>query len=150
MPIEFRASVAAIIRASGVALLSSGIVALSAGSESASQVRPPRQDYASGAYLYRTFCASCHGTGGKSDGPASDLLVRRPPDLTTITARHGGEFPRAEMIAVVDGRRSVPGHGSTDMPIWGDVLKVTEGHDEGIITKRIDALVRHLESLQQK
>jgi mono/diheme cytochrome c family protein len=150
VPNRFREFVAETLRASGVAILSAGIVAWSTASESAGQVKPPRQDYASGAYLFQTFCASCHGTGGKSDGPVSDLLRQRPPDLTTITARHGGEFPRAEMVAVVDGRRPVPGHGSTDMPIWGDVLKVTEGHDDAIIKKRLDALVRHIETLQQK
>ena len=114
------------------------------------QVKPPRQDYNSGAYLYRTFCASCHGERGAGDGPVATLLIARPPDLTTIAARRGGQFNRPEVYAAIDGRRRVPGHGSVDMPIWGDVLKATEGHDDAIIKKRIDALVAHLESLQRK
>jgi hypothetical protein len=36
------------------------------------------------------------------------------------------------------------------MPVWGDVLKRTEGSDEAIIKKRIDGLVLYLESLQRK
>ena len=114
------------------------------------QVKPPRQDYHSGAYLYRTFCATCHGEQGRADGPVAPLLITRPPDLTTIAVRQGGEFNRAEAYASIDGRRRLPGHGSPDMPIWGDVLKITEGHDDAIIKKRIDALVAHVESLQRK
>lgn len=114
------------------------------------QVKPPRQDYNSGAYLYRTFCASCHGEEGSGKGPVAGLLVTRPPDLTAIAARRGGQFNRPEVYVAIDGRRRVPGHGSADMPIWGDVLKVTEGHDEAIVKKRIDALVVHLESIQRK
>ena len=34
------------------------------------------------------------------------------------------------------------------MPVWGDVLRVTEGHDERTIAARIEALVTYLESLQ--
>jgi mono/diheme cytochrome c family protein len=132
-------------------LLTAVVLATATGARPAAQVKRPRQDYASGAYLYQTFCASCHGPGGKSDGPVANMLLRQPPDLTTIARRRGStEFPHAEMFAVIDGRRPVPGHGSTDMPIWGDVLKVTEGHDDAIVKKRIDALVRHLESMQQK
>ena len=135
--------------AAGIAALSASLFAATAA-HPAAQVKPPRQDYTSGSYLYQTFCASCHGTGGRADGPVADLLFKRPPDLTTIAARHGGTFPRQEVNALIDGRRLVPGHGSTDMPIWGDVLKVTEGHDDAIIRKRIEALVAHVESLQQK
>lgn len=130
-------------------LLLGAVIAASTGTESApEQVKPPRQDYTSGSYLYRAFCASCHGETGNGNGPVSDLLRQRPSDLTTITARRGGVFPRAEVFAIIDGRRSVPGHGSPEMPVWGDVLRVTEGHDDAIIKKRIDALVMYLESIQ--
>lgn len=114
------------------------------------QVKPPRQDYNAGAYLYRTFCASCHGEEGRGNGPVAGLMLTRPSDLTTIGTRGGGQFNRPEVHMAIDGRRRVPGHGSADMPIWGDVLKVTEGHDDAIVKKRIDAIVVHLESLQRK
>ena len=116
----------------------------------ADQVKPPRVDYTSGVYLYRTFCASCHGESAKGDGPVAALLSTRPPDLTAIAARAGGRFPRTEVSTAIDGRRGVRGHGSAEMPVWGDVLKVTEGHDDAIVKRRIDALVMHLESLQVK
>ena len=116
----------------------------------AEQVKPPRVDYSSGVYLYKTFCASCHGESAKGDGPVAAMLNTRPPDLTAIAARAGGRFPRTEVSTAIDGRRGVRGHGSAEMPVWGDVLKVTEGHDDAIVKRRIDALVMHLESLQVK
>jgi mono/diheme cytochrome c family protein len=116
----------------------------------ASQVRPPAQDYTSGAYLYRTFCASCHGSGGRGDGPVADTLRQRLPDLTTISARRGGTFPRTEIYGAIDGRRPMAGHGGAEMPVWGDVLRATEGQDDAIIKRRIDALVQYVESLQAK
>ena len=42
------------------------------------------------------------------------------------------------------------GHGLADMPIWGDVFKRTEGQNEALVKKRIDALVAYLESIQAK
>lgn len=116
----------------------------------ASQVRPPARDYTSGVYLYRTFCASCHGSGGRGDGPVADTLRQPLPDLTTISARRGGTFPRSEIYGAIDGRRPLAGHGGTEMPVWGDVLRATEGHDEALVKRRIDALVLYVESRQAK
>ena len=139
-----------------ILLLAAGVVTASAinssalGSRSAAQISPPRQDYYSGAYLYRVFCASCHGEHGKGDGPVADTLRRPPADLTRVSARAGGVFPRNQVIAIIDGRKPVPGHGSTEMPVWGDVLRVTQGSDDAIIAKRIAALVMHIQSIQTK
>jgi putative copper export protein/mono/diheme cytochrome c family protein len=35
-----------------------------------------------GARNYEAACASCHGTGGRGDGPAASTLPTPPPDLT--------------------------------------------------------------------
>lgn len=125
-------------------------VSTALGSSPATQSRPQRVDHRSGAYLFRVFCISCHGEAGKGDGPVADLLKQRPPDLTLIARRAGGVFPRDEIVRMIDGRTPVRAHGGTDMPIWGDALKTTEGQDERIIRQRIDALASHLESLQVK
>jgi mono/diheme cytochrome c family protein len=146
-----------LLHARASAVLIAGVIAAFAGGATvAGPVSHTRlqtragQDYSSGPYLYRTFCASCHGSGGRGDGPVSDLLRQRPPDLTTIAARRGGAFPRGDVYAVIDGRRGVPAHGNREMPVWGDVLRATEGHDDAIIKRRIDALVMHIESLQAR
>lgn len=110
----------------------------------------PHQDYNSGEYLYHAFCASCHGDHGAGNGPVADILHVRPSDLTTIAGRNGGVFPRDRVHATIDGRTSLKGHGPGEMPIWGDVLKATEGRDEATIAKRIAALVAYVESIQVK
>src|SRR5579859_4388914 len=43
-----------------------------------------------GPDLYRGYCASCHGTEGKGDGPVAPALNSKMPDLTTIAQRNGG------------------------------------------------------------
>jgi len=108
----------------------------------------PRQDYTSGEFLYRSFCASCHGPTGRGDGPVADLGPR-PPDLTRLTTTHGGVFPRALVRTALEGTRRVDGHLPAAMPNWHEVLKKTEGADERTISARIDALVTHVESLQR-
>src|SRR5262245_14544880 len=120
----------------------------------ARQARPgaaaPRQDYASGEYLYRAFCASCHGSHGAGDGIVASILRVPPPNLTTIASRNGGEFPAEQVSRTIDGRRTTVAHGPGEMPIWGDVLKITEGQSEAVVAKRIAALVTFVESLQAK
>jgi mono/diheme cytochrome c family protein len=112
------------------------------------QSRPQRVDHQSGAYLYRVYCIACHGETGRGDGPVADLLKKAPPDLTRITVRAGGTFPRDIVIQQIDGRQAVPAHGRQDMPVWGDTLKSSEGRDERVIAQRIVAIAAHIESLQ--
>jgi mono/diheme cytochrome c family protein len=114
------------------------------------QIKPPTEDYTSGAYLFRTFCASCHGLSGKGDGPLASALRVPPSDLTLLAARAKGVFPRAAVYESVDGRRAVNVHGPSGMPIWGDALRRTQGQDDAIVRRRIDALVQHVESLQAR
>ena len=132
------------------ALLLSGLMISGATPPAVGQTRPPRVDSQSGAYLFRVFCISCHGETGKGDGPVADLLKRRPGDLTQLTRRAAGVFPRDAVIQKIDGRLPVAAHGGQDMPIWGDTLKVTEGRDERIVRQRIEAIASHLESIQVK
>ena len=107
-----------------------------------------REDYNSGAFLYRTYCASCHGATGQGDGPVADLGPR-PSDLTRLRAAHGGVFPRGDVRAALAGTRYVAGHATPAMPNWRDILRKTERADERTLDARIDALVLHLESLQR-
>jgi mono/diheme cytochrome c family protein len=103
----------------------------------------------SGAYAFRTYCASCHGIDGKGDGPLSDSLRFRPPDLTLIAKRNGGDFPAEKVIRIVDGRKPVKGHGGPDMPIWGDAFRNADtAYDDAAAKARIKAVVDHLKTLQ--
>ena len=106
---------------------------------------------ATGDYLFRTYCAACHGTSAKGDGPLADSMRRRPANLTEIGKRNKGEFPADEVFKTIDGRTPVKGHGGPDMPVWGDVFsKSSDGGDPAIVAARIKALVAYLESIQAK
>jgi mono/diheme cytochrome c family protein len=115
----------------------------------AAQTLPPAAT--TGTYLFQTYCASCHGTSARGDGPLADALRKRPADLTQIAQRSKGVFPSELVYRIIDGRQPVKGHGGPDMPVWGDVFSRTSGGaDEASITTRIEALVRYLEGLQAR
>ena len=48
----------------------------------------------SGKQAFLGSCASCHGFDAKGTGEMADALFKMPPDLTTLSARNGGVFPR--------------------------------------------------------
>jgi mono/diheme cytochrome c family protein len=105
----------------------------------------------SGSYTYRTYCATCHGLEGKGDGPLAESLRFRPPDLTLLASRNGGTFPTTKVTRIVDGRDPVGGHGGPDMPVWGDAFKNAEGgFDDDEVNRKIQAVVAHMERLQEK
>jgi mono/diheme cytochrome c family protein len=101
-----------------------------------------------GAQLYRTYCASCHGTSARGDGPLADVLRRRPSDLTTLRQRYHG-FPTELLTRIVDGRQAVRGHGSIEMPVWGDTFRSGNVSDEAV-DQKILALVQYLEAIQAR
>jgi mono/diheme cytochrome c family protein len=104
-----------------------------------------------GAALYRAYCASCHGISGAGDGPVAEFLRVPAADLTRIAERRGGVFPTEEVHRIVDGRQRVRTHGTSDMPVWGDTLTPSlAGADQAATQQRIDALVRHLASIQRR
>lgn len=129
-----------------VALASVGLVALACREEA----QPPP---ATGSLLYGRHCASCHGAGGRGDGPLAAALKRPPSDLTTLAKRNGGRFDEAAVMAVIDGRRDVAEHGPRDMPVWGAVFAEQEdasgkGWPEYTALLHGRALVDYVRSLQ--
>jgi mono/diheme cytochrome c family protein len=105
-----------------------------------------------GQNLFLGYCASCHGPTGVGDGPMAAHLASTLPDLRTLAARNGGNFPREQIVEMIDGRSFRSVHGSTDMPVWGFQFRREEGMtQEGLrnVEARIAALVDHIASLQQ-
>jgi mono/diheme cytochrome c family protein len=102
-----------------------------------------------GRDLFATYCASCHGVSGRGNGPAAEELRRRPADLTQYAKHNGGIFNGARIHSSVDGR-AVKAHGTMEMPVWGDAFKWREGLPEDAIKARIEALVRYLETIQER
>ena len=104
-----------------------------------------------GSYLYRTYCAACHGDTARGDGPLADSLRRRPPNLTEIAKRNSGVYPKDLVITIIDGRQKVSGHGGPDMPVWGDAFRrALESSDEAAVAARIQALADYLETIQAR
>jgi mono/diheme cytochrome c family protein len=104
-----------------------------------------------GASLYRTYCASCHGTSGRGDGAMAQYLRIPPADLTLIQRQNRGTFPSERVANVIDGRQAVRAHGPSDMPIWGDAFARSPiVGDEPAIEAKIRALVTFLDSIQQR
>jgi mono/diheme cytochrome c family protein len=101
-----------------------------------------------GQATYTSYCASCHGPLGKGDGPVAKNLKPPPADLTRLAQRNKGTFPADEVRKIIDGRNRKKPHGS-QMPDWGNAFGKTTGNpDEQEVTRRIDSLVKYIESLQ--
>ncbi|MBM1219647.1 c-type cytochrome [Ponticoccus sp. SC2-23] len=111
------------------------------------------QDADTGAAIYLQHCATCHGLDADGKGPMAPALVLQPPDLTALSARNGGRFPYARVIARIDGRDPLVAHGSP-MPVYGDffeganaTIKDEVGHPILTSVPVVD-LVAYLEGLQ--
>ena len=112
---------------------------------------PAAAEPPNGEKLFKTYCASCHGVAGKGDGVMAAHLRYRPADLTLIGRRRPGGFDSEEVRRIVDGRAPVASHGSSEMPVWGDALKLpSDRHGEKAATARIRAVVEYLKTIQSK
>ena len=114
------------------------------------QAPPPVTSAQSGKQMFHAYCASCHGAGGKGDGPAAPALKSQPTDLTALSRNNGGKFPADRLLSILRGQATVSAHGSREMPVWGPVFwHMSEGH-ETEVQQRITNLSRYIESQQAK
>ena len=110
---------------------------------------PAMKQTTPGAEVFRTYCASCHGTSARGDGPLAASMRKRPANLTEIAKRNGGEFPSDMVFRTIDGRQPVRGHGGPDMPVWGDAFERSrEAGDQARVKSVIQSLVDYLASIQ--
>ena len=108
-----------------------------------------------GRDFFVRYCSACHGQDGTGVGEFANLLKKPPADLTKIAARRGGTFPSVEVAEIIDGRRTVTGHGTKEMPIWGerfseDVVPSAGMNRENLMRGRVLVLVEYLRSIQAK
>jgi len=122
----------------------SGTTAKSTAKTASDVVRTP-----SGLQLYNQHCAACHGKDLKGNGPAPPPFDHTP-DLTTLSKRHGGQFPDAYVTNALQNGVEISAHGPAEMPIWGTTFKESEKLDHAQITARIANLVGYLKSHQDK
>jgi mono/diheme cytochrome c family protein len=110
---------------------------------------PPKSTPAnSGAEMFTTYCAVCHGPAGKGNGPAAAALKKQPADLTQLSKKNGGQFPAVKVSLVIKGNDVMASHGSRDMPIWGKIFTDMEG--EKVSSLRIHNLTDYVQTLQEK
>ncbi len=114
------------------------------------------EDMALGAEDFAGRCAVCHGASGDGSGAVGELFAQKPKDLRILARENGGVFPIESVVASIDGRAAIAGHGSSEMPIWGEYLMVEALEDRGINPKdarmivdgRILALTSYIQGLQ--
>jgi len=104
----------------------------------------------SGRQLYSSYCALCHGADGKGGGPFSPQLKVWPVDLTQLAKKNHDVFPEMHVREAIDGEFGKPSHGSAEMPIWGPVFRSMAHGRKDSAQVRIEALVRYLDSIQEK
>jgi mono/diheme cytochrome c family protein len=103
----------------------------------------------SGAKLYHSHCAACHGQDGRGNGPAARALKTAPTDLTQLARNSGGKFPSDHVWSVLTNESDYPIHGSKDMPIWGPIFS-RSGTEQNMGHLRAHNLVEYLRSVQAK
>jgi mono/diheme cytochrome c family protein len=104
----------------------------------------------SGKVMFKEYCAACHGLNAKGHGPARAALKIPAADLTTLSKRHGGEFPYDLVTNVLRFGPGVAAHGSSDMPTWGGIFQYMDNYNQAVVQKRIKNLCDYLASLQEK
>jgi mono/diheme cytochrome c family protein len=102
---------------------------------------------------FQRSCATCHGVDATGNGPTAAALTVKPADLTKIAAHHGGVFLFWRTYEKISGQDEhvVSGHGTREMPIWGDRFRYEPHASEDQKTSvrgRILSLVHYLESIQ--
>lgn len=110
----------------------------------------PRTPATSGKQMFEAYCATCHGKGGKGDGPVAAALKVPPADLTGLTKRNNGEFPWLQVTKTITSPAGTPAHGSGGMPIWGPVFMSMSHQHEAEVRLRIANLTDYIKSFQQK
>ena len=110
-------------------------------------------DAPEGKQLYMDNCASCHGFDAKGTGEMADVLIKMPPDLTTLKARYKGEFPTDYVMSTIDGLNRKP-HFSGAMPEFGagDIGDTVIVEKDGIgtpVPSELLALTEYLERVQE-
>jgi mono/diheme cytochrome c family protein len=101
------------------------------------------------ATIFHDYCATCHGADAKGNGPAAPALKAEVPDLTKLSDKFGGKFPRERVRKIIEGTEHMNPHGTREMPVWGPVFHQIES-DQDLGNVRVDNLVRYIESLQEK
>lgn len=106
-----------------------------------------------GAKLFLQNCVICHGPEGRGDGRmASDLPVP-PADLTAISGKNGGSFPKEQVMIAIHGYQGQEVYGlmpSFAEAVQGPTVAWTAPDGREIATpKALVSLADYIETLQE-
>ena len=103
-----------------------------------------------GVDLFSNYCAVCHGSDAKGDGPLASQLKAMPANLTVLAKNNKGQFPAERVRKMISGDdEPVASHGTRVMPVWGPIFREIVS-DQVPADVRLTNLVKYLESIQQK
>lgn len=102
----------------------------------------------SGKEMFNQYCAVCHGSGGKGDGPAANALKKRPADLTQLARKNNGAFPDLHVMNYITGEEAVAAHGSRDMPMWGQIFGTMNPNSDSVPKVRVRVLTEYIKAFQ--
>jgi len=139
------------------------IAAVAAGFAAAAEAA----DVDIGKSEFLSSCASCHGADAKGNGPVSGQLRVPPPDLTMLARVNNGVFPTNAVYESIYGSKTIPAHGTREMPVWGERFNPVVGlphavdpyywnlagpqySPEVVVRTRILAVIDYLNRVQQK
>ena len=100
--------------------------------------------------MYTEYCAVCHGTEAKGNGPAASEFKYAPTDLTTLARKNNGKFPEDQVYATLKFGTNAPAHGTLQMPIWVDLFHSVDTQSSGIPQLRMRNLVEYIRGIQVK
>lgn len=111
------------------------------------------QDADVGETLFNSYCATCHGLSAMGEGPMTEYMTAKAPDLTTLAAKNDGDFPMLDVIHIIDGRTGLRAHGGP-MPTFGDMFQTDSGMAGDfsgtlVARGRIMSVALYLEQLQK-
>ena len=86
----------------------------------------------SGRAEYIRYCSACHGEEADGNGPVANVLNPRPPALTSLRKKFGKPLS-TDLVVFVSGTSMPRAHGTSDMPVWGKVLREEAGDDRAAI-----------------
>jgi hypothetical protein len=108
-----------------------------------------RTSVTDGKQMYGKYCATCHGATGIGNGSAAPALKTPPANLTMLTSNNNGAFPVDKVDAELRFGVTNPAHGSSDMPIWGDLLSTISPYGGDQAKLRIRNITDYLKTLQK-
>lgn len=105
-------------------------------------------DPTSGAQMYQSYCASCHGAQGKGNGPAVEFLQTPAPDLTKLSLMNGGEYPEARVFAKLRHSSPSGSEASLTMPDWDRLFRNLHSNQSQVNLREYN-LTTYIQSLQE-